>query len=94
MFRKGQKLDGTIRNIWWEGLAGRQRRFLKEKGVVLDDQVTVVEIGVEPEDDLNLALFILIALIYCVGRGVVYEERHGPIKIALSRSQIPTVSHP
>ena len=85
MFRKGQKLDGTIRNIWWEGLAGRQRRFLKEKGVVLDDQVTVVEIGVEPEDDLNLALFILIALsIPVLGVCVVlWRKAPGRLRIAL-----------
>lgn len=50
---------GMIRDVLWEGLSDRRRRALVERGVLLDGEVLVIDVGAEPDHDLALALTIL-----------------------------------
>ena len=54
-----QKHTGLLRDIWWEGLDGAQRRRLVAAGVRLAPEVKLLDHGVRPGDDLGISLFVI-----------------------------------
>ena len=52
-------IEGILRNVWWEGLSARNMRRFKEAGVIVDEDVWLLEVGTDHSDDLGLAGLIL-----------------------------------
>lgn len=54
--RNGKVASGILRNLWWEGVGQQAKRGLKQQGVILSPNVSLIEVGVTQRDDLNVYL--------------------------------------
>ncbi len=50
---------GLLRDVWWEGLDGAQRKRLIAGGVRLAPEVKLFHHGVQPQDDLAISVFVI-----------------------------------
>ncbi len=71
---------GILRDLFWEGLGGRQRADLLGKGVRLKRDVRLVEVGAEPATDRAIALGVLgfLGLMWAAVTWVMWRRRHPP----------------
>lgn len=58
-FAAAEKHQGILRNIWWEGLDGAQKKTLIASGIQLSSDVKLFHEGVRPRDELTLSLSIV-----------------------------------
>lgn len=69
--------SGILRDVWWEGLSGRQRKKFTDSGVQIAADVRVLDLYAEPETDLQIASTILglMALLTLLTSVVLWRRR-------------------
>jgi hypothetical protein len=77
---EADRFQGLLRNIWWEGLDGAQRKALIAGGVRLSSDPKLLAHRVTPRDELTISAMIVgfLSLILIIVTRVLWKNGHRP----------------